>query len=326
MSGEKFGISVSTKNAMKSIKYFEDDVQKSYTKKITIICETIEQARDLQIVLKGVIPMASKKFNAEIKPIDSFTKGTEILNSTVGSIQINNSSVQQYFKGNCLMEFSAEVASNGKIKQEIYHFNMIDLNNHSIKIGSKGILLFLLVETQKKERYIKFYSDGTQKSYTKSFKIFVPNIEDAIILKSAFSDLIGICIKNRKSFVVPPKLEMYKMLKENIGEIQNGKTSYAQNIEIAEDETVLKFKNIVVTEKSSKEKRYEVNLSDLDAKSVSMRTSDKSVLVTVKTKRLEKIIKYYEDDKVKSYQKEIEIRAADIENARLIVNLLKNIL
>ncbi len=325
-SGERFGISVSTKNDLKSIKHFEDGEQKSYVNTVTIVCESVEQARDVLNILKGVIPMASKRFSAKIEKVNSFEEGLEKLNSTVGSIQVNNSSVQQYFKGDCVMEFSTELAADGKIKQDVYSFNLIDLNKHSIEIKNKGVYLYLLVETQNKEKFIKYFSDGIQKSYTKSFKIIVPNIEEAMILKKVFSGLIGICIKNRKSFVAPSKGEMYKLLEESVGEIQDGKTTYNQNVEIADEGTVLKFKNTIVTEKSSKEKQYEVNLSELDAKSISMRTSDKTVFVTIKTNNSEKLIKYYEDGEVKSYQKVIEIRVDDIEKARLIADLLKHIL
>ena len=88
---------------------------------------------------------------------------------------------------------------------------------------------------------------------------------------------------------------------------------------------MFKIKLIDVTSKTSKEKIYEFNMGDINAISVNFYTSSLNVMVELKTNYSEKIIKYYENGEIKSYQNEIKLQGTDIENARQIVTLFKKL-
>ena len=66
-------------------------------------------------------------------------------------------------------------------------------------------------------------------------------------------------------------------------------------------------------------------MGDINAISVNFYTSSLNVMVELKTNYSEKIIKYYENGEIKSYQNEIKLQGTDIENARQIVTLFKKL-
>jgi hypothetical protein len=113
---------------------------------------------------------------------------------------------------------------------------------------------------------------------------------------------------------------MLQILQQNLSKININNITYDQSLKI--NENTLIFTNTIINTKSSKEQTFEFNLSDINSNSIKMNTSGKNVTVTANTYHLEKIIKYYENGAIKNYQNEIEIQAVNIENARLITNLL----
>jgi len=327
IDGAFFNLSVETKRKSKTIKVSQDGVQKSYINKITITCKNIEQARDIQKVLKEIIPLAEKEFNSSIKSISSISQGVEKLNELIATIESNKTTITQSFEGNCIQTFDQEDVTGKKTKHNIYNYNLVDLNKNKVNYASKSLFIVIELTTKAKNKFIKYTSNDELKNYTDKFKIYFSKVEDAIVAQKILVKIIELsAIDKENKFVKSNKSTMGQKLQEIVGEVAIGDKTFQQELSIKEDNKVVEFKNTVVTKKSSKEKLYEVNLSDLKAKTVRIKTSGKNVTVIVKTVHLEKIIKYYENGTTKSYQNKIEIHATDIENARKIVNLLKAII
>ncbi len=327
IDGAFFNLSVETKRKSKTIKVSQDGVQKSYINKITITCKNIEQARDIQKVLKEIIPLAEKEFNSSIKSISSISQGVEKLNELIATIESNKTTITQSFEGNCIQTFDQEDVTGKKTKHNIYNYNLVDLNKNKVNYASKSLFIVIELTTKAKNKFIKYTSNDELKNYTDKFKIYFSKVEDAIVAQKILVRIIELsAIDKENKFVKSNKSTMGQKLQEIVGEVAIGDKTFQQELSIKEDNKVVEFKNTVVTKKSSKEKLYEVNLSDLKAKTVRIKTSGKNVTVIVKTVHLEKIIKYYENGTTKSYQNKIEIHATDIENARKIVNLLKAII
>jgi len=327
VEGAFFNLSIETKRRNKTIKVSQDGIQKSYTNKIVLTCKNIEQARDIQKVLKEIIPLAEKEFKNSIKPISSLSQGIEKLNELVGTIESNETTITQRFEGNSIQTFDQENVTGKKTKHDIYNYNLIDLNKNKVNYTSKGKFIIITLSTKAKNKFIKYTSNDELKSYTDKFKVYFSKVEDAIIGQKILEKIIELsATANENSFTKVSKEAMSKELEEIIGEVVVGDKTYQQELSIKESGKVLEYKNTIVTKKSSKEKLYEVNLSDLKDKSVKMKTSGKNVTVVVKTIHFEKIIKYYENGTTKSYQNTIEIHATDIENARQIANLLKAVI
>ncbi len=327
VEGAFFNLSIETKRKNKTIKVSLNGEQKNYTDKFTLTCKNIEQARDIQKVLKEIIPLAEKKLKNSIKPISNISQGVDILNNLIGTIESNETSITQNIDGNCVQTFDQQNVTGKKTTHDIYTYNLIDLNKNKVNYSSKGRFIIIELSTKAKNKFIKHINNDVLKSYTDKFKIYFSKVEDAIVAQKILIKMIELSANEKENiFTKSSKPVMIEKLQNIVGEVSLGDKTYQQQLSFEENGKVLKFTNTVVSKKSSKEKLYEVNLSDLKAKSVKMNTSGKDVSVIVKTVHFEKIIKYYENGNIKPYQNTITIHASGIENAREIANLLRAII
>ena len=320
IKGNVFGLKVNTKRNLKVIKKLENKNPKSYTNTFTIVCNNIEEARDLQKVLTDIIPLAKEKFEKSIPTTSNLNNGYETINSLVNVVDEGTGKYEQNFEGDCVVKFTINGETSKKTYTEEYDFNWMDLNKNQIKIVNKGKSLVLDVKTAGGKKFIKHLKDEKLNNYTNGFKIYVPGIEEALIVQKTMEKMIDICVENDKKAGNTPMnfSQAINLLNDNVKSFEEAEISYEQSIELQDNNKVLHYKKTIVGSKSSKDLIYEVNLEDLNPKSVNIKVTGKKVSVEVKTNHLEKIIQFYKDDKIQAYQNKFEIAAPDIETARKI--------
>lgn len=69
---------------------------------------------------------------------------------------------------------------------------------------------------------------------------------------------------------------------------------------------------------------YEFNLADIDPYAVKQETQKDVIMVSLTVRNKQKLIKVYKNNEVQSYDEQVKIRAKDIDNARAIVDAIKN--
>ncbi|MFN0013566.1 MAG: hypothetical protein ACKVU2_03380 [Saprospiraceae bacterium] len=120
--------------------------------------------------------------------------------------------------------------------------------------------------------------------------------------------------------------ETLNKLVGTVSDISDEKTTYRQQITFEADKPFrLTYRLIAVSQKDGKEneKRYEVNLADLDKHLVRRVTGSKMLSVEANTRNNLNAIKYYENGEQENYRNELPIRAKDSENMDAIEQLLR---
>ncbi len=120
--GSEFILSLETKRKLKTIKIFEDDEQKNYTNVLKINCSDVENARDLQKVIKDIIPLAKKKFSDSYVEVLSLKEGVEVANNKIETITTNKRTIHQSFSKNLVSTFSKKIIDPKKEIVFIYNF------------------------------------------------------------------------------------------------------------------------------------------------------------------------------------------------------------
>ena len=69
---------------------------------------------------------------------------------------------------------------------------------------------------------------------------------------------------------------------------------------------------------------YEFNLADIDPYAVKQETQKDVIMVSLTVRNKQKLIKVYKNNEVQSYDEQVKIRAKDVDNAREIVDVIKN--
>src|SRR5690554_493371 len=323
IKGDVSIVNLETRRKLNTIKTFSEGVQGNYTNSFVIYCESVEKARDLQKVLKEAIIHSEKAIENSIPTITNINNGIQTLNNYIGNVVINETTYTQSLNGECVIEIEKNTTSGSKATHEKMFLNLKDINSNTIKYNTKEKNVYVDFQTTGGNKFIKHIVDGVQKNYTNSFSLEFSEIEEAIMAEAIFKSIIKIC-ENQKVDYSLSKDKLIERLKNEIRTFQDDKLTYNQTIEVKDNNLQIKITEI--SDKKSVEKIYELNMRDLNPSGITFQTSSKSVYVTLQTNYLEKIIKYYEDGAIKNYQNSIEIQAENVENARVIVDLFKNIL
>ena len=327
VSGDTFGLKIATKHGEKLIKVTENNEQKSYTNKFNIATKNVEEARDMQKVLTDIIPLAKQKLDAALPKVSNVQKGYDILNGLIEKVTINDQEYTQNMSGDCVVNFEQTINGSKKSYNDVYEFNLVDLNKNQIKPKTKGKVIVVELKTKSNQKYIKYTRDNEVKNYKSGIQIYVPGAEQAVIVQKVLQDMTGIC----QAKFDPKKQKPLnfnaanQLLQDNLKNFNLGDTSFEQTVEFLNDHKSIKYQNVITGKKSSKELLYEVNLSDLNPKSVKIKVSGKKINVEISTNHMEKLIKYYKDGKIQSYLNKIQFPAPDIETARKIKRALQNL-
>ena len=323
--GSEFILSLETKRKLKTIKIFEDDEQKNYTNVLKINCSDVENARDLQKVIKDIIPLAKKKFSDSYVEVLSLEEGVEVANNKIETITTNKRTIHQSFSKNLVSTFSKKIIDPKKEIEFIYNFNFIDINKDDIEVSINGTEVLLILKTNFKNKFIKQVENDELQNYTNKIEIFCNSIEEAYRLKNTFAKIIGLHDSKQLEKLKYSNIEEgVSELKKNIFGVKVDKYTYEQSISLKEENEnkILKLTNVKISEKKSEENIQEFNLFDVNPKSIEIVVSGKKVMVKFYTNFQEKIIKTYKDGNIKSYTNQATIFSTDIENARKIKRVL----
>ncbi len=324
INGELFGLEIATKHGEKLIKVVENNEQKAYTNKFKIATNNVEEARNLQKVLTDIIPLAKQKLEAALPSMSGLQDGFGILNGITGNVQVNDKEYSQNWSGDCVVKLEQNINDGKKSYNDLYEFNLADLNKNQIKPQTKGKVIIVELKTKSGLKYIKYSRNDEVKGYKSTIYIYTPGPEQSITVQKVLQKMTGICQQKYDPKKQKPLNfnQAAQLLQENVKNFAAGDTSYEQSVEFTNDNKSLKYQNVITTKSSSKELIYEADLSDLNPKSIKIKVSGKKINVEIATKHLEKLIQYYKDGKIQAYQNKFNIPAPDIETARKIKRAL----
>lgn len=326
IKNEEFYIEVATRRNIKNIKTYENDVQDSFVNKVEFFAKSIENGKDIYKVLKAIIPLAEEAFSNAKPSIGTKTQAIGYLNSVIAQVASEDKAFTQSIKDDCVTDLQVNVVTSKGNEDNLYTFNFVDINPDNIDYDSQKDLLYVELHANQKSKFIKHMENGELQNYDDEFRIYVNSIEEAMIAKEAFQNIIKECESSIKMPEGLSENQGLQRLSEIVGIVKINDDNYEQTIELIDDESkTIRFTQILSNEKKSEEIVYEFGLKDINSKSVAMTTSGKNVLVEMSTKYFEKIIKTYKDGEIKSYGNKIVIEASSIENAREIVAIMSDI-
>jgi len=326
IKSDEFYIEVSTRRNIKNIKTFENDIQQSFINKLEFYATSIENGKDIYKVLKAIIPLAEEAFESSKPKIDTRSDAISYLNSVIAQVASEDKAFTQAITDDCVTDLEVKLVTSKANEDHSYTFNFIDINSDNIDYNSQKDLLFVSLNTNQKNKFIKHVENGVLQNYDDDTRIYVNSIEEAMIAKEAFQNIIKSCLDMVKETNDIDEKQGLEKLTEAIGIVKINEDNYEQSIELVDEEAhIVKLTHIFSNAKKSEEEVYEFGLKDINSKSVVMTTSGKKVQVEMNTKYFEKIIKTYKDGEIKSYGNKIVIEASSIENAREIVQLFSAI-
>lgn len=248
----------------------------------------------------------------------------------VGTVSLKKYTYVQTFAsqdGNepCLVRLNVEEQEKGD--QETWEWNMADINEHRVSFETRRDEVFLELHTLGNKSLIKYIEDGEVKGYKDELIIRAEGLE---VVRTWLDDMKiyveGCKTRMESQTVMDPDAsleEVSSFLSENIGTIRLNENRFEQRFKT---EALPSVTYEVTDSEEGDLFSYTFNVRDLNSASVGFDTRREDILVEVKTTGNRKLIQSSENGELGNYESKLEIRAEDIETARLISQAMRRMI
>ncbi len=308
---------LAVRNKQKLVKVYKNNEVQSYNAEVSVIVKDIESARSLSETIKKAIPHAEKVASARLnlkdyestiawicENVKDVSLGTKVYKQTV--TQGNHPGVLIY----------KEITSDSKSSNEqVYTFNLADLNAHSLSFKISGSSFTLVMETMQKNKYIAVLNNNESKPYVNSISINTNNVDEARDLKTALTKVIPLAVEKVKADlpVISSEKEGLQKAKDLIIDVNVGAKQISQTLE---PNCVCTFIQKETDSKSTTVEEYKYNWMDFNPNATSIDVSGDKIFLTLKTMDSKKMVMRNSNEKFNGYDQTVKIQMADIEKAR----------
>jgi hypothetical protein len=190
VTGEKLAVEVEMNESKKLIMHHEDDKFNAYDNSIRIMMTDVESARRA----KSAIDKAVEKCKAVYKePFGADANSAfNWIKSNIKDATIDETTLKQSFepveagKINKVKYTRTEVNPKGSGSEEVYEFNLSDINPLTVEVDVRGKWLYVSMETDFKGKIIKYYKDGKIMPYTSKIDFAINDIDASRNMVTAF--------------------------------------------------------------------------------------------------------------------------------------------
>lgn len=190
VSGSRIKIEMATgKN--KLIQSFDDGEMQNYSNKVSLLAQNVENAKWLLHTLPPVI-----KYCQDKEPNDQLAvKGTAFtwIKENLKEIEELQQNLEKVDDSECKWQFVTTKPNKKGDTEEIYEFNIADLNPKSIDFKISGKKLAIQIFTTHNEKNIKYYKNGEPGDYKNNFLIQMDSVEKARQMMAAWKQQMKTC-------------------------------------------------------------------------------------------------------------------------------------
>jgi hypothetical protein len=305
------------KNKQKLVKVYKNNEVQPYDDQAMIIAKDIENAREITEAIKKAIPPAEKVMASRLKLV-GYDAMVNWLVANVKDVTLGTKSYKQSIaKGPrpgvvifTLVEVDAKTST-----EEVYTFNLADLNPNTVNFKITGNRFGVELETLQDNKFIAVKEKGEVKPYTNDIVINTIGVDEARDVKTVLAMAVPLAIEKLKADMPPATSEKdaLQKLKTLTTDITIGTKQYLQTLE------PVCLCTITQTEKdtkAAKKSTFKFNWMDVNAVGTTIDVTGEKMAIELKMNEGKKLIMSSQDDKFTGYDNSIKIYMPDVENAR----------
>lgn len=181
-SGERMTLEMTALEKKKLLVNSKNGKFEGYDSDVSIYVENFEIGRRLRHAVGKVIEGCKSNYKEPFA--NTPNSMLEWLKTNVGEVTVEQASKKQTWEAaeegndNKVKLTNIEIKSSSSV-QEVYEFNLADINPMSVTYEIKGKWLYVTFETNFKNKIIKAYKDGKIQPYVYSLDIAMKDIESA---------------------------------------------------------------------------------------------------------------------------------------------------
>ena len=310
------------------IKKTIENEKASYQEEVMIFAKNIDNGRNLVDLFKSLVPLSNEIIEKRLS-LKSYQEHVGWLENNVTQVKlldkqyIQKITVNPKYPGR--LELSIDEVAKQKTNNNVYYFNLANLNINSVFSEVKGDVILINIETKRKLKSIKAFSSKEQKDYVREFSIYCESVEKSRDLQKVLKSAITLSEDKIENAI--PKI---KTVSEGVAIIDNfiknitiNETTYNQSLS---GDCVVSFTSKESTPSKMTDEQFYFNLKDLGKNMVKFYTDGKNVKIELQTKAGNKFLKHTVNQELKSYTNKFEIQFAEIEDAMIAEQVLERMI
>lgn len=308
---------LAVKNKQKLVKVYKNEEVQPYNDQALIIAKDIENARQISEAIKKAIPSAEKVMANRLK-LSGYDAMVNWLAANVKTVTLGTKSYKQTLvKGDKAgtVKFTSVEADAKTSVEEIYTFNLADINPNRINYKITGNQFGVEFETLQDAKFISVTRNGEVRPFINDLVINTNSVDEARDLKTVLSLAAPLAIEKVKADIPAPASEKDALSK--LSALTTNITIGTKEISQSVEPTCLcQITQVEKDPKSSTKNVYKFNWIDVNAIGSTIDVSGDRMFINIKTNEGKKLIMDTENDKFKAYDNSIRIYMPGAENAR----------
>ncbi|HEY0654900.1 MAG TPA: hypothetical protein VGD65_17300 [Chryseosolibacter sp.] len=308
---------LAVKNKQKLVKVLKNNEVLPYDDQALIIAKDIENARQISEAIKKAIPSAEKVMANRLK-LSGYDAMVNWITTNVKDVTIGTKSFKQTVtKGDKVgvVKFTLVEADAKTSVEEIYTFNLSDINPNRINYKISGNRFGVEFETLQDAKFIAVTRNGETKPFINDLVINTNNVDEARDLKNVLALAAPLAIEKVKADIPAPASEKDALAKLGAltTSITIGQKEIAQSLETS---CLCQLTQVEKDAKTSTKNVFKFNWIDVNAIGSKIDVSGDRMFIEVNTNENKKLIMQTENEKFKAYENSIRIYMPSVENAR----------
>lgn len=319
-------VSLVARNKQKLIKAYKNEEVQPYDAEIAIIAKDIENARAIAEIIKKAIPLAEKGMASRLK-LSGYDPMVTWLTANVKEVSFGEKSVKQSLaKGEqpgTLILKRVEADSKGST-EEVYSFNLADVNANSIGYRITGNQFAITLEALQKQKYFGVGKNGEVKPFVSDIMIHTNNPDEARDLKTVLSAVVPLAAEKVKASMPPVSTE-----KDAIQKVAALTTDLTwgdkQTLQKFDGDCLTEFTQVEKDTKASSESVFKFNWMDVNPLASKIEVSGEKLYIDMHFNEDKKLVMHTAEQKFKGFENSIRLYTADIEVARKLKFLMDKV-
>ena len=321
-------LSLTIDNGQKFIKEYVNGEIKGYEENMLMVTKNIDNARIMKDLIKKAIPIAEEIMSNKLK-VEPYEEMESWLVENVVSAESSGKAYNQNlvsegdYPGN--MRLIQTIVTDKSSVENQYLFNLADININTLKFNISGSSFSLEFETNRKQKVIKVYENGSPDGFDDELEIFTNNVEEARDLKNVLQLVVPLAEDKVEDAII--KFDELQPALDYLGKfIQNidyGDESFEQSIE---GDCLMSYSRVESDAKATEKLTANFNSIDVNGNLIDYDVTSGKMYVEFTTKESIDLVKKFENDEFNKYDDELKIYAENVEVARRIKATLEDII
>lgn len=306
-------------------KVYEDGELDGYEEEAVLYSPNVDKARALERLFREAIPLAEKAWEKDAALPEDFTGLRQWLAEEVGDVAMEQEGFRQKLaqeEGSPgRMQLRSIAYSEDGVEGEVrYVFGLEDLLVNSIRAATKGKTAFVELEIKRGDDFIEVMEEG-ELEYEDDLKIYGQDFEQAQRLAYALRTIVEPAEAAAEAAMPQPQGQS-AILKALSGAVKSFSRPEEQVTQALEPACLTAYTRAVLDDDEEERARYELDLGDLNPKTVKIDVSRADIQVEAEIINGKDYILPYDNGEQENYDDELAIGAASIPNAKELAYLL----